>query len=106
LVKCIASKNEIMMNIYNILSLINRVMGNYAIALQQQEKALQVANKILPQQHPSLLALYVRVGNAYSSLTDYEIALDYYKQCHTIYEQILSPLHPDLANLYLNMGNT
>ncbi len=100
LVKCIVAQDEAIMAIYNVLSLLNQAMGNYAIALQQQTIALQIAEQILPPLHFNLAGLYMNMGITYDRLADYTTALNYYEKCRIICEQI-PQIQPNLAALYL-----
>jgi tetratricopeptide (TPR) repeat protein len=89
---------------YSSLSSLLNAMGHYDKALLNQQKALNIAEQILPAQHLDLTSLYNNIGLIYNHLTQYDIALSYYKRCKVILKKKAPTKHPNLASLYLNMA--
>jgi tetratricopeptide (TPR) repeat protein len=91
---------------YDALSHLFRTMGYHDKALLNNQKALSIAEQILPPQHLDLASFYMNTAVSYNKLSQYDTALAYYERCRAIREQILPAQHPDLAGLYMNMAIT
>ncbi|CAF2517320.1 unnamed protein product [Rotaria sp. Silwood2] len=89
---------------YNNIGLMHDLMGKYYIALSWYEKALEIQQKFLPSDHPSLATVYDNIGMIYRSLGDYTTALSYCEKTLEIRLKSSSLDHISLINAYSNIG--
>ncbi len=73
-------------------------------AEEYYKKALEIWEKILPDNHPDLASTYLNLGALYSDKNELEKAEEYLKKALEIWEKILPDNHPHLASTYLNLG--
>jgi len=73
-------------------------------AIKYYEKALEIWQKTLPPDHPSLATPYNNIGLVYDNIKEYSKALSFYGKALKIKEKTLPPNHPDLATFYGNIG--
>ena len=81
-------------------------MGDHRKALDYQQKALIICQKMFPDNHPDLAASYNGVGCTYSELGDYKKALEYQRKALEIREEVLSVDSLELAASYHSVGYT
>ena len=91
-------------DIYTQLGQIKNNQGDYEQAKLFYEKALEIDQKTVPENHASLANLLNNIGAVYHNLKDYPRARAFYVKAHEIYKRILPPDHLDLASSYNNIG--
>jgi tetratricopeptide (TPR) repeat protein len=92
--------------LYNNIGLtISNTLGDYAIALEYQKRALEIRESVLGKNHPDTAASYHNIGFVYDALGDYATALEYQKRALEIREAVLGKNHPDTAGSYNNIGS-
>jgi tetratricopeptide (TPR) repeat protein len=91
-------------NIYYMLGMIKHGQGNYREAITFHEKALELKQKNLPPNHPSLATSYNNIGAVYENMGEYSKALSSYEKALEIRQQSLPSNHPSLATSYNNIG--
>ena len=91
---------------YNNLGSTYGHLGDHQKALKFKLKALEIQEKVLPENHPSLATSYNNVGSTYGELGDHQKALKFMLKALEIWEKVLPENHPDLAASYNNVGST
>jgi tetratricopeptide (TPR) repeat protein len=91
-------------DLFHHLGLIMDRQGKYANAAEFYEKALEIFEKTLPANHPSLATSYNNIGAVYRNMGEYSKALSYYEKALEIWQKILPANHPDLATSYNNIS--
>ena len=81
-------------------------LGEYRIALAYNQKAVEIGEKALPDDHPDLAIYYNNLGSTYGNLGNHNNARIYKEKALEIRQKILPENHPDLAVLYNNIGVT
>jgi tetratricopeptide (TPR) repeat protein len=71
-------------------------MGEYSKALSYYEKAVEIRQKTLPANHPSLATSYNNIGVVFDNLGEYSTALLYYEKALNIWQCSLPPSHHHL----------
>ncbi|CAF1260068.1 unnamed protein product [Adineta steineri] len=89
---------------YNQLGIIHWKQGDYDQAIEYYEKVLEIREKTLPLNHPSLVTSYNDIGNVYTYVGAYSKALSVYEKALEINEKTLPSNHPDSASSYNNIG--
>ena len=97
---------EPLATVYNNLGSIYGNLGDHSKALEFKLKALDICEKVLPPEHPTLASSYNNVGSTYSSLGDHRKALEFLLKALDIREKVLPQDHPNLAHSYNNVGLT
>ena len=90
--------------IYASLGVIKNDQGQHVQALSYYDKALEILQKALPPNHPSLATSYNNIAGVYDNMGEYSKALSYYDKALEIRQKALPPNHPDLASSYNNIG--
>ncbi|CAF0742646.1 unnamed protein product [Adineta steineri] len=83
---------------YNQLGYIKDDQDDYKKAVWYYEQGLEIQQKTLPSNHPSLASSYNNIGSVYKNIEDYSKALE-------IYQIALPSNHPSLATSYNNIGS-
>jgi tetratricopeptide (TPR) repeat protein len=89
---------------YNNLGYVKGDQGDYEKALSFYEKALEIRQKTLPPNHPSLATSYNNIGLVYQNMEEYSKAFSFYEKTREIFEKTLPPNHRMLATSYNNIG--
>ena len=87
------------------LGYVKDAQGDYKEALSYYEKCLDIKQKSLPANHPSLATSYNNIGSVYKSMGEYSKALSHYEKCLDIEKKSLPANHPSLATSYNNIGS-
>ncbi|CAF0964018.1 unnamed protein product [Adineta steineri] len=89
---------------YHQLGYVKNNQGDYEKALWYYEQGLEIKQKTLPSNHPSLATSYNNVGLVYKKMGEYSKALSYYEKALEIDQITLPSNHPSLAISYNNIG--
>ncbi|CAF1180167.1 unnamed protein product [Rotaria sordida] len=89
---------------YHCLGVIKGDLGQYNEAIKFYQKSLDIYEKTLPPNHPSLASSYGNIGNVYNNMGEYSKALSSHERALEIQKIALPPNHPDLAGSYINIG--
>jgi tetratricopeptide (TPR) repeat protein len=92
-------------HLYHMLGMVNDHQGNYAKALEYNERSLEIGKKTLPTNHPNMASSYGNIGTVLENMGEYPKALEYYKKSLEIRQKTLPAIHPDLSTSYNNIGN-
>ncbi|CAF3554837.1 unnamed protein product [Adineta steineri] len=90
---------------YNQLGSIHLNQGDYEKTVWFYEKALEIQQKTVSSNHPSLATLYNNIGMVYNKIGEYRKALSFYGKALEIDQKTLHSNHPYLATSYNNIGN-
>ncbi len=91
-------------HLFHQLGWIKDDQGKHAEAIEFYEKVLEIRQKTLPANHPSLATSYNNIGAVYDNMGEYSEALSYYEKALEIKQKTLPANHPDLATSYNNIG--
>jgi tetratricopeptide (TPR) repeat protein len=91
--------------IYHYLGWIKMDQGKYTEAITYYQKLLEIRQKTLPANHPSLATSYNNIGMVYNKMGEYSKALSYYEKSLEIKQKTLPANHPHLATSYNNIGS-
>jgi tetratricopeptide (TPR) repeat protein len=91
-------------HLYNMLGVIKNHQGEYAEAIEFNEKSIKIERKILSPTDPDSAGSYNSVGSAYAHMGEYSKELSYYEKALEIRQKTLPSNHPDLATSYNNIG--
>ncbi|CAF0841626.1 unnamed protein product [Adineta steineri] len=91
---------------YNQLGYVKDNQGDYKKAICYYEQGLEIRQKTLSSNHPSLATSYNNIGNVYNKMGECSKALSYYEKALEIDQITLPSNHPDLATSYNNIGET
>ena len=83
--------------IFNRLGLIAEEQGRYEEAITIHGKALEIVQKTLPANHPSLATSYNSMGSVYSKMGEYSKALSYHQKALELIQKTLHENQSDLA---------
>ncbi|CAF0728633.1 unnamed protein product [Adineta steineri] len=89
---------------YGSLGYVKDDQGDYKKAIWYYEQALEIQEKTLPSNHPSLATSYNNIGLVYNNMGEYSKALSYYEKALEIKQKTLPSNHPSLATSYNNIG--
>ena len=89
---------------YHQLGIIKSNQGNYKQAIEYYTKALELAKKTLPANHPDLATSYNNMAGVYEDMGEYSKALSFYEKALEMQQKTLPANHPDLATSYNNMA--
>ena len=79
------------------LGYVKSAQGDYTKALSYYEKALDMQQKTLPDNHPSLANTLRDTGEVHRTMGEYLKALPYYEKARDMQQKTLPDNHPDLA---------
>ena len=96
---------EPLATVYNNLGSIYGNLGDHNKALEFKLKALEICEKVLPPEHPSLAVSYNNVGMTYAEMEDFPKAAEYLKKALAIVEKVLPPTHPYIASTKRNLAD-
>jgi tetratricopeptide (TPR) repeat protein len=91
-------------SIYHQLGIFKINQGQYAEAIVDFEKSMEISKNSLAPNHPDLAHSYNNIAVVYDKMGDYSKALSYHEKALGIRQQTLPPNHPDLATSYTNIG--
>ncbi len=80
--------------------------GDWAAAIESQQRALAIKERILGVDHPAVATSLVNVANAVSAQGEKARAAALYERALGIFEQALGPDHPSVATCANNLGST
>ena len=89
---------------YHQLGCIKRDLGDYEKAIEYFEQSLEICQKTLPANHPSLATCYGNMAGVYGDMGEYSKALSFYEKDLEICQKTLPANHPSLATCYGNMA--
>ncbi|CAF1280592.1 unnamed protein product, partial [Adineta steineri] len=89
---------------YNQLGGVHLNQRDYEKAIWYNEKGLEICQKTLPSNHPSLATSYNNIGLAYHCMGEYPKALSSHAKAHEMYKKTLPSNHPSLAQSYNNIA--
>ena len=90
--------------LFNNMAEVYRAQGNYGKALEYNEKALAIREKVLGEAHPDTATTYNNMAAVYRAQGNYLKALEYNEKACAIIEKVLGKAHPDAAATYNNMA--
>ncbi|CAF1533211.1 unnamed protein product, partial [Adineta steineri] len=90
---------------YNRLGYVKDEQGDYEKAIWYHEQGLEIEQKTLPSNHPSLATSYSNIGSVYDKMREYSKAISYYEKALEIFQKTLPSKHSDVATSYNNIGN-
>jgi tetratricopeptide (TPR) repeat protein len=88
----------------NNLSLILQDLGRLDEALEFQQKAIIIFEKVLEPDNPALATSYNNLSSILHDLSRLNEALEFQQKAIMIREKVLEPNHPDLASSYSNLS--
>ena len=89
---------------YNNIGELYRKQGDYGKALENNQKALEIWDKVLGTKHPNTASSYDNIGLVYHAQGDYSKAFEYHQKALEIREKVLGTEHTDTAQSYNNIG--
>jgi len=89
---------------YNNLSLIYQDLGDLPKAKEFQLKALEIGEKVLDKNDPSLATFYNNLSMIYLNLDNLQEAEKIQLKALEIRKKVLAPTHPDLVQSYNNLS--
>ncbi|CAF1443899.1 unnamed protein product [Adineta steineri] len=89
---------------YGCLGYVKDDQGDYEKAIWYYEQGLEIQQRTLPSNHPSLATSYNNIGLVYSNMGEYSKALSCYEKDLEICQKTLPSNHPLLAISYNNIG--
>jgi tetratricopeptide (TPR) repeat protein len=89
---------------YNNLGYIKDHQGDYEKAIEYYEQGLEINEKTLSPDDPSLATSYNNIGSVYRNMGEYSKALSFYEKALEISQKTLSPNHPLLPASYNNIA--
>ncbi|CAF1606247.1 unnamed protein product, partial [Adineta ricciae] len=98
------SDNNDRAHYYHQLGYLKGDQGDYKMAIEYYEKALEIREKTLPSNHPHLATSYNNIGALYKNMGEYSKALLFHEKALEIYQKTLPSNHPHLATSYNNIG--
>ncbi|CAF0878419.1 unnamed protein product [Adineta steineri] len=90
---------------YNQLGLVHSNQGDHRKAIWYYEQRLELQQKTVPSNHPSLATSYNNIGSVYNNMGEYSKALLFYEKDLEICQTTLPSNHPSLATTYGNIGS-
>src|SRR5215510_3803937 len=101
----LGGNDELLANLLNDVAVLREGEGNYADAVSNHERALEIRKRLFGPVHRDVAQSLNNIGIAYARLGDDERALESYRSALAVYEQTLGPRHPRLALNLNNIGN-
>ena len=89
---------------YNQLGCLKQNQGDNKKAIEYYEKALEIRQKTLPPNHPSLATSYNNIGLVYMNMESTQKHFHFTTKALEIQQKTLPQNHPDLATSYNNIG--
>ncbi len=72
-------------------------------SLEYFQQALEMRQKILPENHPDIVSSLDNLGASYSCLGEHQKSLEYYQHALEMRRKILPENHPDISSSLNNM---
>ncbi|CAF3712435.1 unnamed protein product [Adineta steineri] len=94
-----ASTNDEKLLYYNQLRIVHKNQGDYKKAICCYKEVLEIQQKSLPSNHPSLATSYNNIGMVYYNMKDYSKALSYLEDAHDIFQCALPPTHSSIKDV-------
>ena len=73
---------------YNHFGHLKHAEGDYKMAIEYYEKALEIRQKTLPSNHPDLATSYHSIGSVYRSMGEYSKALSFLEKALEIWQNL------------------
>ncbi|NBC02650.1 MAG: tetratricopeptide repeat protein [Bacteroidetes bacterium] len=89
---------------YSNMGTIEVALGQYEIAHEWIQKAVDISEQFFKSPHSHLVADYSNMGMIEKKLGHYEVARGWMQKAVDIGEQFFKSPHPDLGSLYSNLG--
>ena len=89
---------------YNNIGVLYYRQKEYAKALENYEKALEIRQTIFPESHPDIANSYFNLGNLFFAQDSLAKAMAYHQKALKMIEISLGPNHPDVATPCLFIG--
>ncbi|CAF0977592.1 unnamed protein product [Didymodactylos carnosus] len=80
-----------------------KAIGKYDSALMHYERALDIEQQLLSDNHPDIAETYKNIGEIYNQQGDHAHALGYYERAQQIVLKLLPPNHPGFSTTYNNI---
>ena len=90
--------------LFDLGTLLHRVMAEYEMALQYLQQSLAIRQKFYGEDHPDVARTYCSMGWAYRAKGEYEKELACYNKSLAIGLKVFSENHPDVATFYNSIG--
>jgi len=74
-------------------------MEDYSKALSFHEKAFEIQQKSLPENHPDFAYSYNNIAGVYYNMGEYSNALSYSERALSIFQSSLPPDHPHIQSV-------
>jgi len=91
--------------LFNNIANVYSKQGEYAKALEWNQKSLVIKEKVLGLEHPSTAITYNNIADVYSSQGEYAKALEWNQKSLVIKEKVLGLEHPSTATTYNNIAD-
>lgn len=98
------SEHPDLAKIYNNIATVYDSQGNYTMALEYHNKALDIIRKTVGEAHPTVARRYNNIGAIYSKRGDYAKAEEYLEKALWARMAMFGEWHPEVATSYHNLG--
>ncbi|CAF3372063.1 unnamed protein product [Rotaria socialis] len=93
-------------SVLNNLGIVQALKGDFAVALDNCVRALEMRSKNLLKNHPHIATSLHNIGAIYSARSDYVNAIDFYEQALAIRNEIYPTDNVNKATTMANLGAT
>jgi len=91
-------------SLFHNMAIVYTRQSDYAQALEWNEKALAIREKVLDKNHPDMAQTYNNMALVYDNLGKYTEALEWHEKALAVHEKVLGLEHPSTATTYNNIG--